>query len=592
MKLGIISESGFVITDNESNDWTIHSFTIATSELSFYRIIHSAFATPARYVEEIFLRLCALEKGTQPAPKFIFNPLYDLSRLDILLVLSALNEVILFEGITVLVDKNDIPAGYLFPSWIGIDDAHFVTLLSTVDGIIDTTLCGLLFQVESQRLLVPYLNLSRSQHNGFFYEENQHIYRWLAERALITLQSRQCHALKDIPFTVIMPHHAGDVLFFTLAFNKVHSHFKRIAVNRVYRDIVDDQAPNLAVVPIDAPPINRSGNLQQGKPTPDGIYFNIIKDYLMDEGFYYYCRSSRDYILTTFHLIDQFAFALGQRYLSEEDLITCQNQSPRLFQPVLPADEPKRILLHFDGGWPLKVYPKPQQKRLIDLLLAKGYAVTILDGEAHENTKCTHTTFKSYAQFKALLQSQHLLVGMDSFPSHYAAHVLGLPTICLFASTRPENSNAPAAPNYLYLERGLRCRPCYGVVKCPLHGKNYCDNFVSPDVVIAEIDRMLLMVRQPDVGWQGCAHPPADNQRKHLLPFPASKGAVRVRRISLKYLRAKVLLAALAGLFIPYFQFVLLLKREFTASLKREGLLLTYLRTIRYLRRTVLRVVS
>ncbi|HBG46729.1 MAG TPA: hypothetical protein DDW94_07040 [Deltaproteobacteria bacterium] len=69
--------------------------------------------------------------------------------------------------------------------------------------------------------------------------------------------------------------------------------------------------------------------------------------------------------------------------------------------------------------------------------------------------------------------------------------VLALPTICLFSSTKPANSDAPVSERYLYLEKGVSCRPCGAMEQCPKNQKNYCENFVEPESVSEEIMRML-----------------------------------------------------------------------------------------------------
>lgn len=579
MRLGVVSDSRFVIADAPGG-WEIHSFAISPDALSFSKLFHSAFATPARYVQEIFLRLGALDKSEGRGEKFVFNPLFDSSRLDILLVLAALKEAPPFDGITLLTDKDGLPAGYLLPPWLDTEDARFLTLLSTVDGEVDATLCRLLFRTETRCLPVLRLALARAQYNGFIYEENRDIYRWVAERAIALLRTKPSRS--GIPFTAIMPHHAGDVLFFTLAFNRVRPLIDRIAVNRAYRDIVDDNATGLAVLPIEAPLINRSDKFRQGKVTTEGSYFHSIKDELPEDSFYAYCRPSRDYNVSLFHLIDHFAFALGRRFCAGENLLARHMPGPALFQPETLTGAPIRILLHFDGGWPLKVYPKPQQERLIDLLRTKGYAVTVLAGGDRDYPNCAVTTFQGYAQFKALLQTQHLIVGMDSFPTHYAAHVLGLPTLCLFASTRPENSDAPGALNYARLEEGLRCRPCYGIAHCPLYGVPHCRNFVSPEIVAAAVEQMVKGVRKEE-GSQPKV--PVIEAEERCLPDPGEQPE-KVKRISLSHLRLKV---ALTWAVLPYLSYLSLLYREFAATVRMDGFLLASLRALRFLRKTLRR---
>jgi hypothetical protein len=355
-------------------------------------------------------------------------------------------------------------------------------------------------------------------------------------------------------------------------------------VGHAYQAIVEDNAPTLAVLPIGAPSDSRGEKFRQGRFFSSEASFDGIKEYLPQDGFYYYCHHSRDANVAAFHLIDQFAFALGEQCYVEQDLLTRSKQSPpRLFQPELPANEDVHLLLHFDGGWPLKIYPKPLQDRLISLLHAKAYKITVLAADHYENAKCSVTTFKSYTQFKALLQTQHLMVGMDSFPAHYAAHVLGLPTLCLFASTRPENADAPAAQNYLLLEQGLRCRPCNGFAHCPLYGGTDCRNFVHPETVADSIESMLLAVSQkkgegvmPPIPSYGCAN------RLHLVPKP---DAVSFRYLSLRFLRLRILLMTMAELMVPWLPRALRFCEVFFASLGRDGVVVTYLRTLRRVRK-------
>lgn len=574
MRLGVISDSHYLVTDLVQ-EWDLHSFTISPDILSFSKLFHSAFATPARYIQEIFLRLGTLDEGKRCDAKFVFNPLFDSSQLDILLVLAALKEAAPFDGITIPVDRDGLPAGYLLPPRMDADDARFLTLLSTVDAEIDAKLCHLLFQTEARCLPVPHLTLAKTQHNGFIYEENRHIYRWVTEQAIAVLRTKSSRS--GIPFTAVMPHHAGDVLFFTLAFNQVRPPIHRIAVNKAYQDIVSDNAPGLAVLSIDALPINRSDELQRGKVTPEGVHFHTIKAMLPEDSFYVYYRPSRDYNVSLFHLIDHFAFALGRRFCSEKNLLARHKPGPNLYQPETPANAPVRILLHFDGGWPLKVYPKPQQERLIELLRAKGYVVTILAGGDRDYSNCTVTSFQGYAQFKALLQSQHLMVGMDSFPAHYAVHVQGLPTICLFASTRPENSDAPGASNYVRLEEGLRCRPCYGIARCPLYGGADCHNFVSPETVAATVVQMM------KAGWKKEGRPSIPTPDELHLPVPGEQPA-KAKRLSLRHLQLKV---ALSRAVLPHLRYLALLYREYAAIVRKDGFLLANLQSLRFLRKAL-----
>jgi hypothetical protein len=175
---------------------------------------------------------------------------------------------------------------------------------------------------------------------------------------------------------------------------------------------------------------------------------------------------------------------------------------------------------------------------------------------------------------------------MDSFPCHYSAHVLGMPTICLFSSTKPVNSNARHAVNYLYLENGLGCRPCYAVARCPVYRKHSCKNFVSPERVSEEITRMLEAVEREQLRNGKGAPPLRAGPDESCLPSPWAEGASRIRRIGMNHLKTKALLAGMA---LPYLRYSSRLYREFTAAIDREGFLLAVLRTMRFVYRALSR---
>ena len=584
MKLAAISDVEFAIHDPKGARWDLCTFVISTEAVSFSALPDSAFSTPARYVAEMFRRLCSLEKRGREA-KFIVNPLYATSKLALLLVVARLRALGSPDRLLVLMDKKGRPAGYLLPSWLEESDWRFVTLLSATDGELDAALLQGLFRSPASCIAVPHLGLDRAGHNGFFHDENRAVYEWVARRAMERLgtgvtaetPAQAKREIEAIPFTGVMPYHAGDALFFSIAFNHTRPHISRLVVNKAYEPIVADNAPALSTLAIDLPPANRDG---RETALSDHTYFERFRDALPRDGFYSYYRASRLYSVSKFHLIDQFAFALGAPLAARSELLRETRPSP---EPTAPGDWPerKRVLLHFDGGWPLKVYPKELQEELIDLLSARGFAVTVLASRMYEHPNCEVTTFRGYAPFVELLRSQHLLVAMDSFPAHYAAHVSGLPTICLFASTRPENSDARPAGNYMRLERGLPCRPCSGSVQCPLYGGSHCRNFVDPQTVATEVARMLDATVGLDV--------PASSVPLVLSPSPEqrrSPGARRIQHIHIRFLRVKVALASAASMAPGY---PVRLYREFRSAVEREGFLLAAIRTKRFVRRILFR---
>jgi hypothetical protein len=574
IRIGIVSEHRCTIS---GRPWECESFTISPTTLTFRQIFDSAFATPARYVLEIVRRLRVLGTG-RPESLFVFNPLFQLGQLEIWLVLAELDPQEVLDAVVIVEDRDGRPLGYGFPP--DIADSEAIALLSTVDAGLDAQLCERLFTQQITRIVIGNVRVARAQHNGFIFEENEPIYRWIASRAVSVMAAGSLLPSQEMACTAIMPHHAGDVLFFALAWRFTATQVSGLAVNSVYQPIVADISPELASLPLDIPPINRSEEFAQGKVMKEGEYFPTIAAALPANCCYQYLRPSRDYNVSRFHLIDHFAFALGRNFWHADDLLTQQRPLP---QPLRQRATLVRVLLFFDGGWPLKIYPRTQQQQLIDLLNQRGFEVTVLAGARQEYRHCTVVRFESYAQLKSLLSKQHLMVGMDSFPTHLAAHILGLPTLCLFGSTRPENSNAPEAPHYRHLENGLSCRPCYGIVTCPLYGGGNCANFAPPDRVAEAIGEMLCAIGVTTQRHGSAAArytdspaiPEWDARPPHYLTF--GHRAIRAP------------LYALAVRLTPSFGLLSQVRSEFMVSLRRDGWRQTYLRILRFLKRTLRR---
>ena len=80
--------------------------------------------------------------------------------------------------------------------------------------------------------------------------------------------------------------------------------------------------------------------------------------------------------------------------------------------------------------------------------------------------------------------------GVDSFPHHFVRHMLGWPTIALFANTKPCNSDARESADYRALVGALPCNPCGADQECPMIGREDCDNFAQPHQVVAAILEM------------------------------------------------------------------------------------------------------
>jgi hypothetical protein len=504
MKIGIIHEGCYTLEGECRDLHSLYNFSISSDELSFFRIFYSAFATPARYVMELLRRLNRVEDGAGGG-YFIFNPFLTPGADSVRQVLTEISAICEDEAPIVITDRANFPLGYYLPSSIQPEDGHLLTLLSTVDGILDQKLLNkLFFSAGESRSVNTMEHLSFG--NGFMVNDDLFfIFAWTAANALSLLErlfpdrkgepvlrsidrgdGYQLRALRDaIPFTAVMPHHAGDVLFYALAAKETASHVRNIAVNRRYVNILEKVVPGYRVQLIDPLPPNREGNIASDEQS-----FIIFAPDLPPFSFYYYCRQVRNYNISEFNLIDHFGFALGQSFYGRDELITQNAHDVPLFRPAI-NNQPPRILFHFDAGWGLKIYPEQYRQKLIRELLANGVYITVLGTEDRDFGDYRSVKFTTLEEFEALLESHHLLVGSDSFPSHYAAHVKGLPTLCLFGPTKPANSDARLSGHYHYLEKGISCRPCIHTEFCHTLGKAWCNNFVPPELLLQELNVML-----------------------------------------------------------------------------------------------------
>ena len=572
---GAISDNEIVLKDTAIDSGGFHTFSIAPDKPSWDRIPDSAFATPARYVQEVFWRLTQVDGMFSEGMRFVFNPLFATTRASILTVIAVLRSTHDLAGPAIIADRDGLPVGYLLPGSFFREDSRYLSLLSAVDTPLDASLLELLCFSKPLVISAPRLCLSKHWRNGFEDYGLRPVYRWITQHAITRLLTNlDAYSLEvdpdaarkhrdSIPFTAIMPNHAGDALFFALAFNEITTHFQGIAVNKAYVDIVKNAAPRLQAISIDVPQVNRDSAFAGGKAVRDSEYFHSYKDSLPKESFYAYCRPSRNYNTTEFHLVDHFAFALGHSPLSGGELVIRTRVMPtRLGAPSTPHS-PAKILLHFDAGWSLKVYPPSLQTELIDLLRSRGHEITVLAPQGYSHPNVRTTTFDNLSDFIALANTNHILVGMDSFPSHYCAHMLGLPTLCLFANTKPVNSDAMASAHYSFLERGLSCRPCYAIVHCPVYGGTECRNFAPPLTVANQIDALLIGAAQ--------THKLTDST--DIFPM-RSKINVHLRFIKIQ--------ARIAGA-IPPSSFLLILLYEFAKAIRREGLIAAIRRSGRFL---------
>jgi len=502
VKIGVISQDS-----SASGRPDLAHFEISKTDLSFSKLIHSAFATPGRYVMELFSRLSSVGA---PEPILIFNPFFKVSLGLVDHVLMETRRIALNPHVVVFADRHEVPVAYFFPKSVPVAEARFLSLLSAMHAEVDAAYLRNALLTPSRCVYLHNVAMNKTgAHHEFHYNENyDRIYTWVTDSALVALSKHYGKSVSNealermeaeesselrrrrnaIPFVAIMPHHAGDVLFLSIALRNSMSNIQKVVVSEWYRDILTECAPMAEALSYPFIP-----TLRNGITTPDEEYFfKILHHFTLDDiqnHFYYYCRPSREYRISDFHLIDHYYFALGASLQSKDDLL-CGRPIPNQRLPQKTGGA-FRILLHTEGGWPLKTYPENHLKTLIDRFHREGYQITLLSSRPNGFKNVTTVKYNDLKDFRELLSAHHLLIGMDSFPVHYAAHIMGSPTICLFGNTKPVNSDAPVSDHYRYLIEDLDCPGCFGFNRCPKNGKPVCDNFPKPEKIFHAAVAML-----------------------------------------------------------------------------------------------------
>ncbi len=512
-----------------SGHWRTRNFRISPDRIGDGDLFDSCVAPPSRYLLEMYRRVSTMARDPR-GRLFLLNPLPLLRRDETLLILAALRRIETEPAqdglVLVLCDKANLPVAYLFPQSL-IDDARFLILLSCSDAALDATALGMLYSCGSETRCLD-ISVSLANCNGFYGGKYLRPNEICCRNAIDVLQAcwtttgaagdQARRACRDsIPLFAFVSHHAGDVLFATLAARSTAAMFQGLAIHRDYSAICRQAGLPVALLEFEGPVAHRGGYRHD-----DPEQFVDVFPTLPSDRFYVYARTSRDYNVSDHHLIDHYAFVLGAPLATPTEIDDGQPLVAAPAEPDSASSETRsdrKILLHFDAGWPLKIYPRQWQTALVELLLQHGYALTLLDGTG-DVSGCRRERFESLAQFEWLLAEHDLLIGMDSFPAHYASLVRQTPTLCLFSSTHPVHSRTRQSPRYQWLSAQLDCTPCRAYQVCPRFGGELCRNFLPPDEVWRHVEALLATSRAP-VATGPAAALPASN---HLLPLtPAFK---------------------------------------------------------------------
>lgn len=361
---------------------------------------------------------------------------------------------------------------------------HELRYLSGHDAVLDAELLGALgISCKVRTLRLPPGPMPEKSYTPalltFSGMENLALASTRARRDMLRAGRRETLA--------IVTHHAGDVLLTVKVLEACGQGIDGIVVHRAYGDVARSVGGKLPIIEVDGPLPARGDASSPAHPLNEEIlYFeHVVAPALPAATSFVFLRPSRGYIDADYTLAAQLAYTVGQRgdeagYPTGLNLIAPDADMIRAGKPQLPRVQGRRVLLHFDGGWPLKVYPPEWQRELVDALLQAGFTPSVLGPGI---SGIPSHRFTNLAALDALLGEHDLLIGMDSFPCHYASQALSLPTICLYASTRMENL-AHAAPDYLAAEQGLACSPCGSRSLCPRFGGAACRNFLPPATVV------------------------------------------------------------------------------------------------------------
>jgi len=552
------------------------NFRIDQSSVSREAMLDSFVSTPSRYLLELVRRT---RTSCANAPWIlVFNPLLRPPEFLLRLTLAAAQKA---TRAAVFGSSNGLPVAYLLPPET-LSDLRYLLLLSCADADLDQRLLAMILNtaVTSVNLDFPAPLIVP---NGFLVGDYLKPMKWCAEHAIgVMARARSSSTDADVAgrstagpcFTAYFPHHAGDVLFMALAARDFAKPlYDEIAIHEDYAAIARRAGMALSILPLHGPVPNRGSYRSE-----DCLHFMDLAPHLPTDRFYVYCRTTRNYNFTDFHFIDHFRFCLGEALTRPEQL---SNGIPRHTERP-PAPGRRKVLLHCSAGWPLKVYPLTAQIHLTTQLRQLNVGVVTLDATSPADG-CTNVRFTDLAALENLLATVDLVIGMDSFPAHFAAYVLGIPTIYLFSSTHPVNSSPRLSGDHRILQGGETCCPCLGWDRCFRYRTSDCRNFAPPAQVAEIVGHMLdlaphryalpVLPALPPLPSTKC---PSAFSAKNPRPLAIKPGFLEQRRIRIRRPLSRLTITVFSSL---------ALVGEFVLSVRREGVAKALALTAAFLRR-------
>lgn len=482
-------------------------FSISPHALSETALLDSVFASPGRYAGEIWRRLRRIYPGAQRY--LVVSPARALSQQAMARVIADAVARPISAPSGVWTDAGGTPLAYQLCA-AAVDAIPVVHhgLLTGLPGLgaADARLLGASAGgVETRTLRPGARDLLRGPLFGYargagFRKIN--IPGALSDPAVRAAQileragseRERTRLLVETERVAVLGYHAGDVLFLCEALRAEQAPFRSIGVLGDYADIAAFLRPDLRclTIPKDAVP-QRAGS---------DVYceFALLQQYLLHweqaraaddpPRFYHFLRSFRSLSHTRHHLREALAFSVG----GEGSALRPLQRRPRASLAPSAADsgspQRPRILVHFEGGWSLKEYPKERRAELLSLLLAEGFQPVLLGRAEPGFADVQAVSYRGLTDFRSLLSSVQALIGCDSFPAHFA-DLHGIPTLQLFGSTRPENARGTESPTLRVLHHPMPCVPCDERFVCRLDGGVSCRAHATPSEIVVALRALL-----------------------------------------------------------------------------------------------------
>ena len=452
------------------------------SNTEAYWVPFSYLATPGMY-------LCSLArtvaKQGHRSPVLLLNPRVNVSVETFGMCVTSIGEWGFADcgtqknDVVIFTDAHSNILAFAFREGLSLSEKKIqdnIIFLSCTNALLDKeilSLCGFRPKIKpilnNVQALLP-ANFEDLPGTVYLYEASA-----LSRLNMLKANVQKCYA--------IATHHAGDVLLTALAIKQVPNKLTGVVTHESFAPIVRKILPDYDLITVSGPVPSRGNvNFKHHPYANDATYFDaeIVQHVPLDTSFVF-LRHLRPYGVSSATLMAQIAFALNHNLEFFNAYLPAARHNLSELDTIKSFYSGNKILLHFDGGWPLKVYPKKWQRVLIDLLVGTGFEVVVL-AESDETLGYTCKPFGSLHELTLDINRSDVIIGMDSFPCHYASLVLEKPTLCLFGPTSfnnlSHNKNC-----YVALDCELPCSPCNEATHCNVFGGSECHNFVAPEII-------------------------------------------------------------------------------------------------------------